>query len=322
MALSGVKTWSATRNDIIQAALRKLSAYDSSTGAAPYEYTDAQFALNAICKELVAEGVGLWLRQTTALVLSSGQRVYAMGPSGDHAFAQSLLKKNTVSADEVAGQTIISTTDTSWVDYAGIATAKPTANHVGIRLDSGAMHWTTIAGVGADTITLAAALPSDASVGARIYAHASYTARPIRVVSAYREDVNGIASLVSLIGRENYERLSDKGSSGDPTQVHFDPQMTDARLWVWPTDNSTTTDLLVMVTEHYPDDFTAATDNPQFPAEWVNALVWMLAADVAPEYGVPYLERREFERIALQKKMIVLNTMDRENASVTFGVEA
>lgn len=320
MALSGVKTWSVTRNEIIQAALRKVGAYDSGAGAAAYEYTDAAFALNAIVKELAAEGVGLWLRQTTVLILSSGRRSYSLGPTGDHAFPQSLLKKNTVSADEAAGQTVISTLDASWLDFAGNATSKPTANHVGIRLDSGVMHWSTISGVGSDTITLAAALPSAASSGARIYAHASYTTRPIRVLTAYREDVDGNSAEVTLIGRENYEQLSLKTSDGDPTQAHFDPQMTDAKLWVWPTDNSTTTDQLILVTEHYPDDFTAASDNPQFPAEWSNALIWLLAADIASEYGVGYLERRELERVAQTKKMTVLNTIDRENASVTFGM--
>lgn len=319
MATSGVKTWTMTRNEIIQAALRKLSAYDSSAGAATYEYTDAATALNAIVKEWSAEGAGLWLRQTTVLILGR-KRQYLLGPSGDHAFPQSLLKENTILADEAAAQTVISIEDDTWVDYAGATATKPTTGNIGIRLDNGSIHWTTISAVGADTVTLNAALPSAASAGRKVYTHASYTTRPIGILEhPYREDTSGNSAEVTLIGRSAYESLSQKGSAGDPTQCCFDPQLTNAVLKVWPAENSLTTDKLVMVTRHYPDDFVASTDNPEFPAEWCNALIWQLAYELAPEYGVPYLERRELGRDAMMKKNTALDVQDREVASLIFA---
>lgn len=318
MATSGVKTWTMTRNEIIQAALRKLSAYDSSAGAATYEYTDAATALNAIVKEWSVEA-GLWMRQTTVLILS-GKRKYLLGPSGDHAFPQSLLLENEIASQEVSGQTVLSIEDDDWIDYAGATATKPTSGNIGIRLDDGTMHWSTISAVGTDTVTIASALPSTASAGRKVYAHASYTSRPTAILeNPYREDVDGNSAEVMLIGRSTYENLSLKGSEGDPTQCAFDPQLTNAVLWVWPAINSLTTDKLVMVTRHYMDDFVAASDNPELPAEWANALIWTLAWELAPEYGVPYLERREMERTAYAKKQALLDAMDIENAAVTFA---
>lgn len=319
MALSGVSTWSLTRNEIILAALRKLGVLNSASTPEAYEYTDAAVSLNAIVKEISAEGAGLWMRQSTALVLDSGRQRYLLGPSGSHAFQHDIIAANSLSAAEAAAETVISIADASWVDYAGNTASKPTSGNIGIRLSSGAMHWTTIAGVGVDTVTLTAALPSAAASGARVYCHAYYVARPVRVLSCHRVDTGGNVSAVELVGRNDYDALSRKDSSGDPMIAHFDPQMTNAALWVWPARNSTTTDLLIMTTEHYPDDFTAATDNPRFPSEWTNALIWGLAAELAPEYGIGMRERAELIMRAESKKSILLNTADRENASVFFG---
>jgi hypothetical protein len=321
MTTSGTKTWTITRNEIIQSALRKIGAYDSSAGAAGYEYTDAAMALNAIAKEWSAEGAGLWLRQTTCLILGR-KRQYLLGPSGDHAFPLSILKENAIASDEATGQTALSIEDDDWVDYAEAAANKPISGAIGVRLDDGNIHWSTISSVGTDTVTLAAALPSAVSAGRKVYTHATYTSRPIELLEhPYREDTDGNSSQVTLIGRNEYESLSQKGADGDPTQCCFDPQLTNAVLKVWPALNTLTTDKLVFVSRHYSDDFSASTDNPEFPVEWANALIWQLACEIAPEYGVPYLERRELERLAMQKKNTALNVQDRENVSISFGVE-
>lgn len=328
MAFSGDKTWGVTRDDIVKAALRKIGSYDAANTPATDEISDAAVALNALVKEWTGQGLGLWLRQRTLLILNPGFQRYSLGPSGTtgttdnfHAFADTLLKANTIASDEAAAETVLSIEDDDWVDFQGQTITKPTTGNIGIRLDDGSIHWTTIAGVGTDTVTLTAALPSAASSGRQVYAYATRTSRPVRVVAAYREDTSGNASEVRLLGRTEYEQLSRKGASGEPLCIHFDPQLTDAKLHVWPASNSLSTDKLVLVTEHYSDDLDSASNNPQFPAEWANALIWNLAAELAFEYGKPADLRVQLLQIAGQKKTILFETADVENAAVTFAPE-
>jgi hypothetical protein len=334
VAFSGDKTFSVTRDDLINAALRKLSAYDSAAGAAAYELTDAAFTLNAILKEWAAEGLAIWLRQKTVVFLNRGQPYYWLGPNPANdatnriyhqACESSLFKEATILATEAAGQTILSIGDTAWLDINQQTATKPAAGQIGIRLDDLTIHWTTVSGVGVDTVTVAGALPSQASTGAKVYAFTTRTSRPIRVLQALRRDTSGIDTSVGLIGRNDYEALSSKFSSGEPLQVCFEPMVQEqtssalhSRIQVWPVDNSLSCDLLLLLTEHYPDDLDASSNNPQFPAEWANAIIWNLASELAPEYGVSDRERAQLDRQAMMKKA-VLFSLETENASVSFA---
>jgi len=337
VAFSADKTFGVTRDDLILAALRKLSVYDSASGASAYEITDAAFSLNAIMKEWSAEGLSVWLRQRTIVFLNQGQPYYWLGPNPTNdstniiwhqACADSQYKASSISADEAAGQTIISITDGTWLDFNGQSATKPTTGNIGIRLDSGAMHWTTIAAVGANTVTLTAAIPTAAATDQPVYTFVNRTSRPIRVLDAFRRSTDDIDTPVMLIGRNDYEGLSNKLSEGDPLQVMFEAAIQEqtsnalhSRINVWPVENSTSCDILVLITEHYPDDLDATSNNPQFPIEWANALIWNLAAELAPEYGVSPRERMALERTAAIKKG-TLFSLDVDNASVSFAPDA
>jgi hypothetical protein len=142
-----------------------------------------------------------------------------------------------------------------------------------------------------------------------------------------RSDINGTDNEIQQIGRNDYERLSQKIGSGDPTQVCFEPFITEqtgsalhSRLSVWPVKNSTSVDKLILITEHYPDDLDASGNNPQFPAEWGNALIWNLALELAPEYAVTGREQAILERRAMMKKAALFG-QEQENASVFMAPE-
>jgi hypothetical protein len=323
VATSGDKTWSLTRNDIIHAALRKIGEFDSADGPSTPEYTDAALALNAITKELAAEGTGLWLRQTVVLFLYQGVHRYQSGESGWNIANRTNYRRNTIASDEAAAQTVISINDASWADgettLAAASVYKPTSGNIGIRLDSGIMHWTTISAVGANTVTIASALPTQASAGRQVYTYTAGITKPLRLVAAYRRDVNRIDTPVRIVGRQEYEALSQKYSSGPPLVVHFDAKRLKPEIFVWPVQNGFDVDELHLVTEHYVDDFDAANNDMDFPAEWGNALIWLLAAELSFEYGVDPQTRVQLMRVADSKKLTLLHTMDVENASVMFA---
>jgi len=340
MAFSGDKTWGLTRDDIIAAALRKCGAYDSANGATATEIADAATSLNAIIKEWSAEGLGIWLRQKTIVFLNRGQPYYWLGPNPTNsatnriyhqACADSVYKEAPLSADLAGGATILTIADTAWLDANRQTATKPTATgppQIGIRLDDLTIHWTTIAAVGTDTVTISAGLPAAASAGAMVYSFLTRTSRPIRCLLAYRTSTDGIDNEVTLIGRTAYEQLSSKYASGEPTQVSFEATITEqtssalhSMLHVWPVQNSISCDRLGLLTEHYADDMDAAGNNPQFPAEYANALIWNLAAEMADEYDVPPVKLAGIVRRAEVKKANVIAASDMENASLLLQPE-
>lgn len=334
MAYSGSKDWAVTRDDIIGAALRKTGEYDSLDGIPATEQADAELALNAIIKEWMGEGVGLWLRQRSILILNPGLQKYHLGLTGTpgavddfHCFRDSELIEATATAADAGGQKVI--TVDAWVDYAGTSSGVPVSGDVaGIRLDDGTFFWDTVDSATTTSVTLNTNLPSAGRIGSKVYTYTTRISRPAGIVYAYRESTTRTSSQIDIIGRTAYERLSLKNSAGEPTKLMFDPQIIGttpgdsmAEIAVWPVSPPRTTDKLVMITKHYVDDFDAATDNPQFPIEWANALIWALAWELSFEYGCGLQTRQQLKLVSDEKKFVLMNTADVENADVRFGMD-
>jgi hypothetical protein len=341
MALSGTKSFTADRDQIINGALRKIGAYDSSDAPTPDEMTSATVALNSLIKELSAEGIGLWLRKRVILILNSGTERYKLTLNGNpgtvddfHACADHDIIEGTGDEIELAGETVIS--QSLWVNHAGQPitdspgiTAPSVADVVGIRLEDGTMWWSTVAAADATSVTLDDAIPAGKAtrVGSKIYTYTTQMNRPSNVLSVQRRDTSGNSTPVELIGRIAYENLSKKDSSGSPVKAHYDPQRGSTEgqgtgvLHVWPVKNPISLDKLYIVVNYYADDMDAAADEIGFPIEWANCLTWLLAKELSFEYGVDVQTRNQIVIIAEQKKLTLLNTMDVENASVSFAMD-
>ena len=323
MATSLSKNFAVTRDDIIAMALRKIGANDAADVIPATELSAAALSLNTLVKEWTGEGLALWLRRTCVLFLQSGQQRYKVG-SGTTAFCvnqDSIYYGTLTTALTTASTTLVVTT---WYDYQDkVVSTNLGTGYAAIRLDSGVMDFCPITASSATGATFSGTpVDSAAAIGAKVYAFTttSMITRPVRVLSATRLNNNGNTAEISLIGRADYDLLSQKNSSGNPTQMHFDPQLDAAQLLVWPVANSTDTNQIVMTLEFYPDDFDAAANNPEFPIEWANALVWNLAMEMSFEYGTDVRTRTQVAQIAISKKNILFDTADRENASVTFAV--
>lgn len=118
--------------------------------------------------------------------------------------------------------------------------------------------------------------------------------RPLKIVAAYRTDSSGtdpIDTPMRVITRDEYISRSSKSTEGVPLEIWYDPQLTNAlaTVYVYPTPSSTVaTDYTVSIYYQAPfEDFDASTDTPDFPQEWYKCIKWMLANELAYEYGVP-----------------------------------
>ncbi len=308
MATSGSKNYSFTRSDLIAAALRKVGVSDQGDAVGGDETADASLALNLMIKEWAARGYELSIRDEITLFLQPDTKSYALGTTN----ATASYVETTLSAAEASGQTVISVTS---------STGMASADIVGIKMDDDTIHWSTIASVDTSTqITIDDVTDDDAASGNKVYAYTTTAGRPLKILFAYRRDTNDIDTEVRLIGESEYMRQSNKGSSGPPVEAWYQPTLTTGTLYVWPVDGGATWDKLVLSCTFHPDDFDASSDNPEFPIEWGNALVWGLAAEISSEYGIPSREQAKLWQVA-EFKLNTLLDYDQEAASVEFVLD-
>ena len=332
MATSGSKDFSVTRSQIIQAAIRKCGQADQGEPISAAEEQDAAFALNVLVKEWSARGIDIWLRDEITLFLQPEKESYQLGPSGDNVTASH--KIGTLDGEEVLGSTSIAFT-TVERNYGQTAATPAAVNDIiGIKTDAGSIHWATVTGITAistslgqedvtsgATATIDSGLHLSASEGNAVYVYTTKADMPVRLVNVMRRNADGTDVPVEMIGEQEYRSLTRKQQEGPTTQVWFKQGLNSAELFVWPTGgNNGGYDRLVMQAIFHPDDFDAVSNEPEFPIEWANALIFHLAHDLAPEYGVDRQTRADLYAIAERKLREQLD-FDVENASVVLSMD-
>jgi len=114
--------------------------------------------------------------------------------------------------------------------------------------------------------------------------------KPLRIFQAFRTATNETNVPLNVYTRYDFNMLPEDDSEGDPINFYYQPLRTTGTIKLWPTpDNSTTT-----VTFHYHspfEDMDSASNDFDFPSEWMQALIFNLAWALAPEYGIPPMDR-------------------------------
>jgi len=83
---------------------------------------------------------------------------------------------------------------------------------------------------------------------------------------------------------------------------------------------ATTGNYIRLVYQRPYEDFDASTDEPDFPQEWFDAIKFGLADRLAPEYGVPIVDRNDIKNRAMQLKLDALMA-GTEEGSFNFMVD-
>jgi hypothetical protein len=118
--------------------------------------------------------------------------------------------------------------------------------------------------------------------------------KPLKVIGAYRRNIDSKIDVpLRIVDRDTYNSLPNKtGSAGIPVQVYYDPQLNSGDLYVWPFPGvyAQQKEQIIIRYQRPFEDFDAATDTPDFPQEWLAALKWNLALELAFNFGLT--ERR------------------------------
>jgi hypothetical protein len=212
MATSGITTLTMTRDQIIRDAALEVSAIGSGVTMNADMSADFARKLNAMIKHWQGRELKIWTVKEATLFPVAAQSRYGAGTGATDHITES-WHETTLSADEAAGQTVLSATSTA---------AMTAADQIGIELDTGAIQWTTVVSKTATEVTIAAALTSAAGEGNRIFNYTSRIPKPIRVVDARRYAIGSkIETPIELVSHQEYRHLPNKASVGPINQVHW-----------------------------------------------------------------------------------------------------
>lgn len=110
------------------------------------------------------------------------------------------------------------------------------------------------------------------------------TERPIRIVDGYVRQTGSNDTPLWILTEEEYNRFGQKNTTGLPTQLWYHPLLTNGVVKLYPVPDAVYT---VFVETLYPyQSFVDGADTADFPTEWLNALVYNLAVELAYDYGV------------------------------------
>lgn len=296
MATSGSVDFQHSRSTLIEHALRICGVLREGVSASANQLTTGAISLNTILKAFQASGMPLWAIKEGAVFPLHNVNSVTLGPSGGH--AATTWVETTLTAASAASDTTLTV-----ASITGISAS----DQIGIELDNGNIDWTTVNGApSGSTVTITTGVTTAAASGNHVYTYTSKTVRPLKIVQAswfdYEQDED---TPINIITRDEWIRLTDKEVEGTKAnQIYYDPQLTRGIVYFYPRFQNG--DGIIKIWFQRPfEDMDAAGDNLDFPQEWESAIVWELAACLAPEHGVPARKAKMIQDKALYEKQKV-----------------
>lgn len=297
--------------------MRKVGAFQSGETPDSGSVNDAADCLNMMVKEWNALGIHLWTESEGILFLQPGQVQYGMGPTATDQATQ------TNPPNYIQTALAVSAATNATVIHLSSIVGLLNGDHIGVVMDNAIVFWTTINGVpSGNTVNLTAGLTDSATVGNIVFDYTTSILRPLRIVDARRfVTTSGIETPMIKLSRLDYRDLPNKTNQGVPTQYFYDPlggASVNGLMYIWPAPSDPSS-AIKFTWYRQIQDFNNPGDNPDFPSEWINALVWNLATELAPEYDLTGQRFTLLKQQATEKLALVYG-WDREPESIYFGV--
>lgn len=320
MTTSASYNYAATATDVIAEALEIVGVLPEGGTATAAQSTAAMRKLNMMIKAWMADDLQLWVAQRATLFPILNTNTYALGPTGSRACVGTIegtdYIKTTLAADAASGATSLTVTSITGIS---------STNVIGIILNDGSLHWTTVNGAPAGTtvvITSGLASAADSGKNIYVYAAANIIQRPVRMLEIWRHNNSGVDIPVRLISRAEYDELPYKVYASLTVEAFYNPLInngpatSNGELQVWP-EILDLTNLLQFRYLRPLQDMDATTDDFDFPQEWYLALAYNLAYLLSANYGVPMQDRYLLRKDAQEFKAAAL-AWSTENTSVFF----
>jgi hypothetical protein len=283
MATSGSYNWSLNRDELILMAFQEINVYGTQDSSVSTE--DSTFAvrkLNAMLKMWSIDGVKTPKRKIGFLFPALDTVQYNLGSISGSSHCTNSYIKTTISADEAAGQTVLSLTSTSGMTA---------SDNIGIELDDGSRQWTTIVSVDSSTqVTVTAALTGASASGNTVVTYTSKINKPLKIIYATKLNLNSNQeSEINVEGHDAYYKTPNKTLEGSINNIYYDKQISGARphyssLYVYPEPSSVDEILRIIYTDAI-QDLDSSSDDIDLPQEWLYPVMFNLASELAFSYG-------------------------------------
>ncbi len=273
MAVSDTNTFNLTRNQIISMALERIGVKTLNRPLTNAEIEQGARFLNSMIKAWKNKGLNLWKSEQGFLFTQTAQKSYKL--DGTTAFATQEYSASVIDVAAVSGATtfVVEDTDGFVIGY-----------NLVIAQDDNTNHFTTIANIAGNTITMAAAFTADVSVDNYVYAFQTKIKRP--------EGIDGWGTFITptqnipgvIYSNNSYFNIPTPETPGIPNVLYYDKQLSFGKINLWPVPNVNTYFVRFTFQKQF-DDFLTANNTPDFPQEWLKALYLNLAYDMAGVYG-------------------------------------
>lgn len=294
MARSGSYNFTLTRNNLITHALRSINLIAKNETPTDEMMQYSADALNILIKSWEGEGIQMWNRRRGYLFTAYQTESYTLGPTGTHA-------TNSYISTQLNGALAASATAVT-VDS---TTGMTVGDNIGVELTAGSRFWTTIATIPTSTtLTLTTGVTTAAADNNYVITYTSKIQRPLRLVQATLKDITtSIEVTMAPISYDQYFDYPNKTTDGQSSTYYYDKTMDNGTLYLYPRPNNV--DKIVCFTYHEAlEDVDSSTHDVDFPTEWLAALKWNLAVELAYAYG-KYPELEKIEPKALYHKNLM-----------------
>lgn len=148
------------------------------------------------------------------------------------------------------------------------------------------------------------------------------TDKPLRCIQAFIRNNSVTPALdipLRIISQAEYNYLGSKGTTGISNSVYLEVLRDSSTLHTFLTpDTFTSTNYSIHIVVQRPVfDMTTATDNFDFPTEWLYSVGWGLAYELCIPFGIPP-EKQAQIKFYRDQALDEIEGWDRENASTFF----
>lgn len=308
-------TFNLNKLELIRLALQSVNIIDLPATPDSETYQVSSKLLNLMLKKWEAQGINLWKRRQGYLFTALNDEQYELGTSGFHATLSYTATALSNSASSLA--TVLSVSSNSGMTA---------GDFIGIELDDGTRHWDTIASVAGDTsVTITSGLASAAASGNNVVFYTNKISRPLRVLRATTLDLrttnhNEVAMRISSY--DEYFNTPVKSSSGRPNNFYYDRLLNGSTpytgtLFLYPRPNNVNY-IIAFTFQESIADLSNVTDYADFPQEWLDAVRWNLAVEMAYFFG-KFQELQVIEPKA-QRELEIAQLFDSDDAPLRFSV--
>jgi len=144
--------------------------------------------------------------------------------------------------------------------------------------------------------------------------------KPLKVLQAWRNQSNNYSNVpMNIYTNYNYDLLPLVNSSGTPVNLYYQPMLDYGLINLWPKPSDSVTTITIRYQAPF-EDMTNSTDDLDFPSEWTEAVIYLLASRLAPEYGIPLQDRQQLKKEADELHAVAL-LFGTEEGSLFFQVD-